>query len=76
MALQQVERAIEKQFVTYIDYSLPLQLLIFNMTHTPTGPFEINCLTQSVELVTKILLEVVWNKHHSCLKKILYKLVI
>jgi hypothetical protein len=25
----QVERAIEKQFVTYIDYFLPLQLLIF-----------------------------------------------
>jgi hypothetical protein len=36
LALQQVERAIEKQFVTYIDYTLPLHLLIFNMTHTPT----------------------------------------
>jgi hypothetical protein len=28
LALQQVERAIEEQFVTYIDYSLPLHLLI------------------------------------------------
>lgn len=35
--LQQVERATEKQFVTCIDYSLPLHLLIFNTTHTPTG---------------------------------------
>jgi hypothetical protein len=33
----QVERAIEKQFVTYIHYSLPLHLLIFNTTQTPTG---------------------------------------
>jgi hypothetical protein len=32
-----VEKAIEEQFVTYIDYSLPLHLLIFNMTHVPTG---------------------------------------
>ena len=30
LALQQVEKAIEEQFVTYIDYSLPLHLLIFN----------------------------------------------
>jgi hypothetical protein len=37
LALQLVERAIEEQFVTYIDYSLPLHLFIFNMTHTPTG---------------------------------------
>jgi hypothetical protein len=37
LALQQVERATEKLFVTYIDYSLPLHVLIFNMTHTPTG---------------------------------------
>jgi hypothetical protein len=37
LALQQVERAIEEQFVTYIDYSLPLHLLIFNMFHMPTG---------------------------------------
>jgi hypothetical protein len=37
LALQQVERGIEKQFVIYIDYSLPLHLFIFNMTHTPTG---------------------------------------
>ena len=37
LALQQVERAIEEQFVTYIDYSLPLHLLIFNMIHMPTG---------------------------------------
>jgi hypothetical protein len=33
----QVERAIEEQFVTYIDYSLPLDLLIFNTSHIPTG---------------------------------------
>ena len=45
LALQQVERGIEKQFVIYIDYSLPLHLFIFNMTHTPTGPFEVNCLS-------------------------------
>lgn len=32
-----MERAIENQFVTYIDYSLPLHLLIFNTTHSPTG---------------------------------------
>lgn len=37
LALQQMERAIEEQFVTYIDYSLPLYLLIFNMVHMPTG---------------------------------------
>ena len=37
LALQQVEKAIEEQFVTYIDYSLPLHLLIFNMIHVPTG---------------------------------------
>jgi hypothetical protein len=37
LALQQVERGNEKQFVTDIDYSLPLHLLIFNTTHTPTG---------------------------------------
>ena len=37
LALQQVESAIEEQFVTYIDYSLPLHLLIFNTIHTPTG---------------------------------------
>jgi hypothetical protein len=37
LALQQVERAIKGQFFTYIDYSLPLHLLIFNTTHTPTG---------------------------------------
>ena len=37
LALQQVETATEKQFVTYIDYSLPLHLLIFNTTHTSTG---------------------------------------
>jgi hypothetical protein len=36
LALQLVEKAIEEQFVTYIDYSLPLYLLIFNMTHVPT----------------------------------------
>ena len=35
MALQQVEKAIEEQFVTYIGYSLPLHLLIFNTTHVP-----------------------------------------
>ena len=29
LALQLVERAIEEQFVTYIDYSLPLHLLNF-----------------------------------------------
>ena len=44
-ALQQVERATEKQSVTNIDYSLPLHLLIFNTTHTPTGSFEVNCLS-------------------------------
>ena len=32
-----MEKAIEEQFVTYIDYSLPLHLLIFNTTHVPTG---------------------------------------
>ena len=37
LALQLVEKAIEEQFVTYIDYSLLLHLLIFNMTHVPTG---------------------------------------
>ena len=37
LALQLVERAIEEQFVTYIDYSLPLHLLIFNIIHMPTG---------------------------------------
>jgi hypothetical protein len=36
LPLQQVEKAIEEQFVTYIDYSLPLHLLIFNMIHMPT----------------------------------------
>lgn len=36
LALQQVERATENKFVTYVDYSLPLHLLIFNMTHMPT----------------------------------------
>jgi hypothetical protein len=33
----QVEKATEEQFVTYIDYSLPLHLLIFNTIHMPTG---------------------------------------
>jgi hypothetical protein len=37
LALQQVGKAIEEQFVTYLDYSLPLHLLIFNMIHVPTG---------------------------------------
>jgi hypothetical protein len=37
LALQQVGRAIEEQFVPYIDYSLPLHLLIFNRIHMPTG---------------------------------------
>jgi hypothetical protein len=37
MTLQQVETAIEEQFVTYIYYSLPLHLLIFNKIHMPTG---------------------------------------
>jgi hypothetical protein len=37
LALQQVEKAIEEQFVTYIDYSLPLHLIIFNKIHMPTG---------------------------------------
>jgi hypothetical protein len=37
LALQQVETVTKKQFVTYIDYSLPLHLLIFNMTYSPTG---------------------------------------
>ena len=37
LALQQVEKAIEEQFVTYIDYSLLLHLLIFNTIHVPTG---------------------------------------
>jgi hypothetical protein len=46
LALQQVERAIEEQFVPYIDYSLPLHLLIFNMIHLPTG-----LLWQSVPLM-------------------------
>lgn len=36
LALQQVEKAIKEQFVTCIDYSLPLHLLIFNMIHMPT----------------------------------------
>jgi hypothetical protein len=37
LALQLVERAIEEQFVTYIDYSLTLHLLIFNTIHMHTG---------------------------------------
>jgi hypothetical protein len=37
LALQQVEKAIEEQLVTYIDYSLPLHLFIFNTIHVPTG---------------------------------------
>ena len=37
LALQKVKKAIKEQFVTYIDYSLPLHLLIFNMIHVPTG---------------------------------------
>jgi hypothetical protein len=32
-----VEKAIEKQVVTYIDYFLPLHLLNFNTNHMPTG---------------------------------------
>jgi hypothetical protein len=32
-----VDKTIEEQFVNYIDYSLPLHLLIFNMTHVPMG---------------------------------------
>jgi hypothetical protein len=36
LALQQVEKAIEEQFVTYIDYSLSLLLLICYMIHVPT----------------------------------------
>jgi hypothetical protein len=36
LALQQVEKAIEEQFVTYIDYSLLLHLLIFNTIYVPT----------------------------------------
>jgi hypothetical protein len=37
LALQQLEKAIEEQFVNYIDYSLPFHLLIFNTIHIPTG---------------------------------------
>jgi hypothetical protein len=37
LALQQVDKAIEEQFVTYIDYSLTLHLSIFNMNHMPPG---------------------------------------
>ena len=37
LALQQVKKAIKEQFVTYIDYSLLLHLLIFNTIHVPTG---------------------------------------
>ena len=37
LALQQVEKVIEEQLVAYIDYSLPLHLLIFNIIHVPTG---------------------------------------
>jgi hypothetical protein len=37
LALQQVERATEEQFVTYIDYLLTLHLLIFNTIHVPIG---------------------------------------
>ena len=33
--LQQVESAIEKEYI-FIDYSLPLHLLIFNLSHTCT----------------------------------------
>jgi hypothetical protein len=32
----QVEKATEEQFVTYIDYSLLLQLLSFDRIHVPT----------------------------------------
>jgi hypothetical protein len=35
LALQLMEKAIEEQFVTYIDYSLSLHLLIFNTIHMP-----------------------------------------
>jgi hypothetical protein len=44
LALQKIERATKNQFVTYVDYSLPLYLLIFNTAHIPTGSFEVNCL--------------------------------
>ena len=37
MLALQVKKAIKEQFVTYIDYSLPLYLLIFNTIHMPTG---------------------------------------
>ena len=37
LALQQVEKGIEEQLVTYIDYSLPLHLLTFNTIHVPSG---------------------------------------
>ena len=37
LALQLVKKAIKEQFVTYIDYSLPLHLLIFKMIYMPTG---------------------------------------
>ena len=37
MLALQVKKAIKEQFVTYIDYSLLLHLLILNMIHVPTG---------------------------------------
>ena len=48
LALQQVEKAIEEQLVTYIDYSLPLHLFIFNTIHVPTGLLQQKspCLSQ------------------------------
>ena len=39
LSLNKVEAAIAEQFVTNIDYSQPLTLLIFNTTLTPTGLF-------------------------------------
>jgi hypothetical protein len=37
LALQQVEKASKEQSVTYVDYSLTLDLLIFNTILVPTG---------------------------------------
>ncbi|QTI96652.1 pol [Prosimian retrovirus 1] len=38
-ALQRVEKAIAAQFVTHVNYSMPLSFIIFNTTVTPTGLF-------------------------------------
>ena len=42
LALQQVERATKKQCYLY-RLLFAFTFVIFNTTHIPTGPFEVNC---------------------------------